>query len=175
MNHEPNDENWIPDKKAGYQIPAPSASLREKVLGEASRAWTEDTQTEEVQLWTMPLLRLAASITIAALIVIFAHMGDQYSLARWQPSNQSVISSPNTESSDQWSELHPELMRIRDVAASSPIRIEPKDLMLHLQRLRESVENVDSSTTHGRRHSTEIFLNPRLKDQIITPPEILKS
>ena len=126
-------------------------------------------------VWMAPMLRLAASITVAALIVVFAHLGDQYSLARWQSSNQISISPQDSDSHDQWLEFHPELIRIRHVTAFSPKRIEPKDLILYLQRLRESVENVDSPTTHGRRHSTEIFLHPRLRDQIITPLEILNS
>ena len=175
MNDDPIDKNWIPNRDAGYRLPAPSASLREKILREASQAWEEDTQDSTILFWTMPTLRLAASITVAGLLVFFAHLGDDYSLARWQPSSQTTIYSQDADSYDQWSELQPGLMRIRKVAASSSNRAGSKDLMLYLQRLRESVDNTASPAVGDRHHSTETFRDPGLWDHFINPPETLES
>ena len=175
MNHEPIDENWIPNRDAGYRLPTLSNSFREKVLSEATDAWTEDPQAAVIPFWTMPALRLAACMTLAYFIVSFAHYGDQYSLARWQPSSPSIHPSPSQESNDQWSEIHPGLMKIRKVAASSSQRGAPEDLIFYIQRLRESVNDTNVPATGSRHNSTEIFLNPRLRNPLANSPEILKS
>jgi len=175
MNQEPLDEDWIPDRNAGYRLPTPSVSLREKILREATLAWEEGMQAPVANVWLMPVLRLAASITIAVLIVSFANLGDQYSLAHWQPSTPATISSEETDSFDQLPEIHPMLMRIRRVASSSKSRGSSKDIILYLQRLRESVDDTNSPAVHDLHHPTETFINPWHGNQFINLPKTLES
>ena len=160
MKHEPIDKNWVPDKKAGYQVPAPSEFLREKILSEASNVWDEDLKVESNNTWMMPALRLAASITIAMLIVSFANKQSQHSLTLLQSSKPTTKNTENTKSNDQWFEHPFSPMRIRKVAISSRNQGTPKDLILHMQQLRNAVEDTTPNTTPTRRHSTEILIQP---------------
>ena len=123
----------------------------------------------------LPTLRLAASITIAALVVVFAQIADHHSLARWQSSHEGAINSQNVNPSAQWSEVHPELINIRQIATSSSNRGDSMDLMIYLQRLRNSADSTDSNREIQRHHSTEFFLNPKLHNHLINPTEILES
>lgn len=175
MNDDTDKEDWMPTRKSGYQLPTPSVFLREKILNEASIAWDADTQDPEALPWVLPTLRLAASITIAVMVVVFAQMADHYSLARWHSSNESLINSKNTNPSSQWSEVHPELINIRQIATSSFNRDDSMDLMIYLQRLRNSAVSTDSNREIKRHHSTEFFLNPKLHNHLINPTEILES
>lgn len=175
MKDEKIDEDWIPNRDSGYTLPEPSEFLREKILSDASNAWTEDLKEGSNITWVIPALRLAASITISILIVSFANRQSQHTLAHLQSTITPTIPSENLDSYDQWIEQSSSLMKIRKVAISSRNQGTPKDLILYMQRLREITEDTIPSLPPIRPHSTKIQFSPWQLNHFNNPPTSLQS
>jgi hypothetical protein len=80
MNKTDHDIGMIGDRLRGYRVVTPSPELKARVLGVAREAWK--AAPADYIPWTWPILRLAASLIMAAIPVLWAHTTDSPSGAR---------------------------------------------------------------------------------------------
>jgi hypothetical protein len=71
MNKPEHNVGTIGDRLRGYRVVAPSPELKELVLGAARDAWRA-APADDIP-WIVPILRLAASLIVAAVPVVWAH------------------------------------------------------------------------------------------------------
>ena len=120
------------------QIPTPSPELRERVLRTAHDAW--HAQTQEEILWTMPLLRLAACLVLAAIpLALTQVMDSRLPEPGFQTARYPARIAP--EDAELWAMAgRPELARLA-AFAPSPDRNMGESLRNHMKRTRAMLEN----------------------------------
>jgi hypothetical protein len=80
MNKAEHDTEMIGARLRGYRVVAPTPELKARVLFAAREAW-KAAPADDIP-WTAPILRLAASLIVAAIPVFLAHRTDSPPVAR---------------------------------------------------------------------------------------------
>jgi hypothetical protein len=124
-----------------HRLAPPSPDLQERVLRSAHEAWTSTDVASAEFSWGFPVLRLAASLALAMILISFANYADKRSLAKWQPVVHADAVTSNTLIS--WN--RPGLNRLIAAAASMPERNAAQHIRRHTREIRKSL-----STTEGR-------------------------
>ena len=122
MNKAEHDTGMMEERLRGYRVVAPTPELKARVLFAAREAW-KAAPADDIP-WTAPILRLAASLIVAAIPVFLAHTTDSPPVARSTIMERE--SAAVRETSDPWAmtgrspfaRLHPRtvVMRAPDAA-----------------------------------------------------------
>ncbi len=80
MNRAEHDTEMIGERLRGYRVVAPTPELKARVLFAAREAW-KAAPADDIP-WTAPILRLAASLIVAAIPVFLAQTTDSSPVAR---------------------------------------------------------------------------------------------
>ena len=104
MNDIVSDHDEMDDRLSRYRLSQPTAEHRQQVLDAARAAWSENGPTLVSARSAMPVLRFAAAIAVAVLIVVLAEVGADLNLARWAvpdrttaPATTAIAELPNLE------------------------------------------------------------------------------
>jgi hypothetical protein len=98
MNKAEHDTEMIGERLRGYRVVAPTPELKARVLCAAREAW-KAAPADDIP-WTAPILRLAASLIVAAIPVVLAHTTDSSPVARSAvPERESAAVQ---ETADLW-------------------------------------------------------------------------
>jgi|GEM_PF-6736819 len=142
MSDQFGNDDQIIDEIRRCQLATPSAHLRKRALNAAIDAWATTDTTPTVVPWALPTLRLATCFAVTVLIVCFANIASEHSVARWQSSGQVLGRTLSTASLDLVSQVSPGRPRL---VAVVPVTISSQKILNHMRRLSELLNIPETS------------------------------
>jgi hypothetical protein len=144
MNKTEYDTEMIGERLRGYRVVAPTPELKARVLFAAREAW-KAAPADDIP-WTAPILRLAASLIVAAIPVFLSHRTDSPPVARSTVMERE--SAAVRETADLWAMTGRSQFAGLHLRAAATRKPDAADLLArHLRAL--SAELPDHRTNGG--------------------------
>ena len=136
MNKREQNGKGLEAPLRGHRLVGPTPELKERILRASRIAWSASA-SDDVP-WTGPLLRLAASLVIAAIPVVFAGVLDSRTIER-QPDRLPAAVPPSGKLADLWSMMGRSEFVSRFGGAASPSRCDVSESILTHRQAMEAL------------------------------------